>query len=450
MPARKLRITHVNTFDIAGGAERIARSLSAAERAAGHASWLVVGTKHTDDPTTVQIPALREMPPGPGTRLVRRLYARLAPFSGRVRGVGRVRRALLAAQDWPEVERRRGYEVFHYPGSRRLLTLTPHAPDVVHAHNLHTDYFDLRYLPTLSRRVPLVLTLHDQWMMTGHCGFSFGCERWRSGCGRCPDLRIYPPLQADGTDDNWRRKRAIYARCRLHVATPSDWLRRLVEASILAPGLREVRVIPYGIDTATFRPADRASARAQLGLPAGARVILFSANYVRNNPRKDLPTLEAAVAALAERRPDLPLLLLALGERRADRSVERMGAATVWIEPYTLQPAAVARYYQAADVYAHPSRADNLPLTVMEACACGTPVVAANVGGVPELVRDDETGFLVPPADPAALSARLECLLDDESRRARLGAIAAERMRRGYDLAQMAAAYLDWYAALAG
>ena len=448
MALKSLRILHVNTSDLAGGSEQVSRQLSEAERARGYDSRLAVGKRRTSDPNVI------EFPRDPGSlrwtnRVARRWYTRLQPYAGRVRGIGRLRQALLAWSSWPEIERQLGHEVFDYPASRRLLQLSPQTPDVVHAHNLHIDYFDLTYLPRLSHAKPLILTLHDQWTMTGHCGYSYNCERWKTGCGHCPDLYSYPAIAADATDFNWRRKRDLFARSRLHVATPTEWLMRQVEQSILAPGVREARVIHLGINTNTFRPADKQQARRALGIPANAAVILFAANYVKKNPRKDYALIRAAVTRLAGEPNPQPLLLIGLGEQGAERSVERIGRAEFWIVPFERDQTVVANYQQAADVYAHAARADNQPLTVLEALACGTPVVATNVGGVSELVRDGQHGFLVGAGDVAAMATRLGQILADADLRLAFSMQAAAFIRAQYDLADTVTRYLDWYAALA-
>jgi glycosyltransferase involved in cell wall biosynthesis len=105
----------------------------------------------------------------------------------------------------------------------------------------------------------------------------------------------------------------------------------------------------------------------------------------------------------------------------------------------------VARYYQAADVYVHAARADTFPNTVLEAQACGTPVVATAVGGIPEQVEDGRSGYLVSAGDAPALAERLTQLLSDTELRGRMGIQAAEAARRRFDLSRQADAYLDWY-----
>jgi glycosyltransferase involved in cell wall biosynthesis len=358
----------------------------------------------------------------------------------------------------------RGVEDFRFPGTWQLLKLTPQPPDIVHCHNLHGGYFDLRALPWLCQQVPVVLTLHDAWLLSGHCGHSFDCERWKTGCGHCPDLTIYPAIRKDATAYNWRCKQEIYSKSRLYVATPCHWLMKKVEQSMLAPAVAEARVIPHGVDLSIFQPGDRRAARAALNLPQDAMVLLFTANGIRQNLWKDYQTMRAAVAQLAERLHDRRVLFIALGE---DAPAERIGHAQVDFVPYQQDRYVVARYYQAADVYVHAAKVDTFPNAVLEALACGTPVVATAVGGIPEQVKgfalahggshsldlnrsgvDEATGILVPPGHAEWLAHCLELLISDAFLRHRLSTNAACDAQWRFDLNRVVEAYLDWYRAI--
>lgn len=441
-----LRIQQISTADLAGGAEKIAWNLHHRYRELGHDSWLMVGDRRTID--VAQVVALpNEKERGRWARFWRHTGDRLAPLEGRLPGAGRVRGILSQrigqpARFW---KRWRGQEDFDFPASWRLLDLTPRPPDIVHCHNLHGGYFDLRALPWLSNRTPTLVTLHDAWLLTGHCAHSFDCERWRTGCGSCPDLSIPPAIQRDATGYNWRRKRGIYARSRLHVATPCHWLMRKVEQSILAPAVAERRVIPNGVDLEIFRPAGRGEARAKLGIPQETRVFLFVANGIRDNVWKDFATMRAAVARIAETLHGETTLFLALGENSPP---EQCGRATVQFVPHCRDERSVAGYYQAADTYLHAARADTFPTTILEALACGTPVVASAVGGIPEQVREGVSGFCVPVGDCEAMAARAVQLVKSESVRRRFGEDAARDAARRFGLRRMAQNYLDWYGEL--
>ena len=191
-----------------------------------------------------------------------------------------------------------------------------------------------------------------------------------------------------------------------------------------------------------FRAGDRAAARAHLGLPAEADVLLFTALSIRENVWKDYTTLRGAIARLAERRPARPLIFLALGEESPN---EKMGKAEIRFVPFLEDNRRVAEFYQAADLYLHAARADTFPTSILEALACETPVVATAVGGIPEQIIDQETGCLTPPGDTAALADAIARLLDDPARRRAMSAQAGEETRRRFGRERMIGDYLQWF-----
>ena len=437
----RLRIMQVNTSDDYGGAAKVARSLHASYRSREYPSWLVVGHKYTEQADVLQIP--------PATcRMWRPFFARLgekalSPLVGKVRGAWRMKNLLsmVGNPSWSWANQR-GYEDFNFPPTWRLGSLIEERPDIVHCHNLHGGYFDLRAFPWLSQQFPVVLTLHDAWMISGHCAHSFDCERWKTGCGDCPDLTIYPAIGRDRTAYNWRRKKQIYARCRFYLAAPSKWLIQKVEQSMLAPALVEMKVIPNGVDLSVFSPGDRAAARAKLNIPKDVTVLLFTGNYLKANVWKDYATMRASVEGVAARIGRGNVRFIALGD---SSDSEEAGRARVQFIPYQRDPVSVASYYQAADIYLHAARIDTFPNSVLEALAFGIPVVATAVGGIPEQIKEGRTGFLVPPGDVEAMTARLIQLLSNEGLRTQFGQQAAEDARERFDLRQQVDAYLNWY-----
>jgi glycosyltransferase involved in cell wall biosynthesis len=451
-----VKVIQVSTTDEGGGAHMIARGLYQGLRERGHASAMVVGTKRSSDPGIIEIPKgisrRRQLAHRAALRLVR-------PLSRSIPQLRPIRRALLAPEPREYLRMRSaGLEVFAYPGSRRLLELPPFMPEVVHLHNLHNEYFDLRYLPELSSRVPVVLTLHDEWTYTGHCAHSLVGDRWRNGCRSCPDLAIYPAIQRDATHENWLIKQSIYESSRLYVTAPSRWLLDRAQDSILAAAATEWRLIHNGVDLEVFKPAPQQDARNSLGIPGDALVLLFAANILNRNAFKDFGTIEAAVTMLAEDLPERNLLLIALG---GEEPPARIGTAELRQMPFEKTPERVAAYYQAADVYLHAANADTFPTTILEAMACGRPVVATAVGGIPEQVRSfggspggwggpafgaaEATGVLVRPHDASGMAVATAALLDDDLLRARLGDNAARAARASYDVDRQLDETIAWY-----
>ena len=458
-----MNVLQVSTTDTIGGAEKIAWNLFQAYRSRGHGSRLAVGRKFSNDPDILLIP--NEKLQGSWCRGWLALSRYLESLDGRFRGAWRLSdliRGVAEPRKW--LDQYRGIEDFHFPGTWHLLRLTSHVPNLVHFHNLHGGYFDLRVLPWLSQRIPVVVTLHDAWLFSGHCSHSLECERWKTGCGQCPDLTTYPSIQRDATNFNWRRKQEIYSKSRLYVTTPSRWLMNKVEHSMLAPAVVDTRIIPNGVDLTVFYRAEMQATRAALGLPQDTKVLVFAASKIRRNVWKDYNTMKAAISFLGTRLHRQKVLFVALGE---DASTERIGQVEVRFVPYQKDAELVARYYQAADLYLHAARADTFPNTVLEALACGTPVVATAVGGIPEQVRglemaicgwrfnpfntyqvDEATGVMVPPGDAEAMALGIERLLKDGPLRRRLGENAARDARQRFDLQKQVDSYLEWYGEL--
>lgn len=423
-------ILQVNTRDCEGGAARIAWNLFKTFERRGLRSYLAVGDKQSADPGVIPIPHRLKgnsslIPSVSRTLRLPRYYAGLLEHPLKARTI------------------LQGCEDFDFPGTWDLLHLVAgFEPDIIHCHNLHGNYFDLRALPSLSKQAPLILTLHDAWLLSGHCAHSFACEKWQKGCGDCPDLRITPGIKKDATAYNWTRKKEIFKEMRVYVASPSKWLAEKIGKSILKPAIKELRIIPNGVKLDIFHPFGREEAREILGLPAHKKIILFVASGIKKNSFKDYTTMRRAIEYLSRTHTGKDVLFLALGENRAP---ERLGNADVQFIPYQSDPIKVARFYQAADVYIHAAHAETFPGTILEALACGTPVVATSVGGIPEQIEDAETGFLTPPGDAERMAEKILLLINDDNLCKAMGKRGSDIVRQKFDLEKQADEYLAWY-----
>jgi glycosyltransferase involved in cell wall biosynthesis len=416
-----VNILQISTTDGTGGASRAARRLHEALRGRGVGSCMAVGTVTVGGEGVVA----------------------LSEATGR----RRLDAVLRAEQLIPKLSSVVGEQSLPYPSSH-LLKRTDifRRADVVHLHNLHGRYFDYRVLRRWPPSLPVVWTLHDMWPFTGHCAYSFDCARWRDGCGPCPlfepsnrRLDDIPQTPWDNSGAEWRRKHALYACMPIAVVTPSRWLLNLAEESILArhPGT-SFHHVPHGLDTDTYRPVPQDQARELLGLRQDTETLVFSAAAL-GQERKGVRYLLDAL-----RGPELgdrDLQVVMLGARKDLDGVlpEARWLGSIWDEH--LQAVA----YSAADVAVMPSLADNQPLTALEAMACGTPVVATEVGGLPELVRELETGLLFPARDSDALAASVARILDNPELRDRMSDGARRLAVTQHGLAKHADAYREIY-----
>jgi glycosyltransferase involved in cell wall biosynthesis len=433
-----MKILQVNTTDIGGGAEKIAFNLFQEYLKQGHQSWLAVGVKRSLSNYVYPIPTVE-----PQKTLGRWMKSFYQENKGQKKGLFYylLKSLYKGFGGWQSLVPLIGWEDFNFPGSLRLLSLPPEKPEIIHLHNLHGWYFDLRYLRSLSNQKPVVITMHDEWLFTGHCAYSFGCLRWMTGCGKCPDLSIYPSVKRDATAFNWKRKRQIYNKSELYIATPSKWLFDRLQKSMLHP--YEAKIINNGVDIHLNSPGSSNKARDELQLPQDAKIILVVSNLLKQNPFKDYLTIERAIAQLgAESNPE-SIILVTLGGLKGR---EMLGSIPVYHFPFEREENRIVKYYQAADVFIHSTHTDNFPTTILEAFACGKPVIATAIGGILEQIKEGENGYLVPLENSAFMAERIGGLLKNKVLREEMGSRARKTAEERYDLHAQAKAYLDWYA----
>jgi glycosyltransferase involved in cell wall biosynthesis len=203
----------------------------------------------------------------------------------------------------------------------------------------------------------------------------------------------------------------------------------------------EGRVIYNGVDTSIFFPGDKQLARRELGLPANDPIFLFVANGIKNNSFKDYATLRKIIELLGEQSQS-PLHFIALGE---EGEKEQVGRATIHYISRTTDMNLIAQYYRASDLYMHVARAETFPNAVLEAMACGVPVVASSVGGIPEQVDDGVTGLLIPAQNADLMAQSANSLLRDSALREKMGEAAINRVKDRFTLARQVEQYLHWY-----
>lgn len=336
----------------------------------------------------------------------------------------------------------RGLQDYHIQKSYRLPDhLFFRQADILHLHNLHGGYFNLWSLPLLSALKSTVWTLHDMQALTGHCAHSLECRRWQldAGCGYCPSLSSYPPLRRDTTHQLWKDKRTIYKHSSLYLVTPSIWLQRLVEKSILKN--QPLICIPNGVDTAVYHPQDKDEARRLLGLPQDALLIGGCADGGLANPWKGGQYALETVLELKKQFPSLHFFNI--GVKTIPDSLQ--GADWVHHIPYVHEPTQLARLYAALDLLLYPTLADNHPLVCIESLCCGTPIVGFATGGVPEIVRDGLDGLLVPTREGTALIKAATTLLQDADLRKKMGKEAAASAAQRFNLTLFAQRYEKAY-----
>jgi len=319
--------------------------------------------------------------------------------------------------------------------------------DVIDLRNLFGGFFNLWSLPSLTAKKPVVWRLPDMWALTGHCAYPYDCDRWKSGCYQCPLLLgggreiVEPkPTVMDGTNRVWKAKRNIYKQSQLHVIVNSDWMRKQVQESILKNVLT-INVISNGVDLDIFKPKPKNEARKKLGLPSEGPILLWAAGS-RGNYRKGYRLTVEALESIQISGGKTPMLIT-------------MGSAKGWNDEETLQkvkhfgyvrdPEKQALLFAAADGFICSTLADAQPQTALEALACGTPLIAFDIGPMSELAIPGKTGYLVPKTNSASLCEAITRFLNDEEVQVRLGEYCRQEALQKYDLNKQTDQYLVLY-----
>jgi len=411
-----MKIVFINFKDIEGGAAIAAYRLGQKlEKLFQTENYFIVGQKHSNDAN---------------------VFATIGSRSETMRGIMVFIEFLVN-----KLLNKVGLQYVYFPFSTReiIRKVKKLQPDIISLHNTHGGYFKTSLIRKLSRHVPIVWTLHDMWSFTANGAHTFGDESWRylgSGKG---EKNIYPHIGFNTGRWLLRRKKRIYGKSALHVVCPSRWIHELADQAPVFDGA-DVLYIPHGVDVNRFKPQDKEACRRMLDIPQDSPLIMFSSADDLDRSAWKGGQLLVDILAQLDAKADRVIDVLVLGKGRLD-ALKHMNRLRLHRIRYIDSERLMAVLLSAADVYIYPTRADTMPLALLEAIACGTPCISYNVGGCGDIVRDGVSGFLVKPFDAPVFAAKTLALLTDPPLLARLSAGARELAEQEFSLAVMAAAY---------
>jgi glycosyltransferase involved in cell wall biosynthesis len=322
-----------------------------------------------------------------------------------------------------------GLNDIHKLSSFRLLKHPAVAKaDILHIHGTHNEFLNYLALPYLNRTKPIAFTMHDIWALTGHCAVSVNCQKWKTGCGACPDLGAPPRVSRDMTRMEWKLKEWVYKHSNIHFISPSTALTAMAGQGLLKN--EKVVTIPHGLDLGLYFPRNKQECRRVLNLPADKKILMFSAVNT-SNMYKGGDLLIQALQGLSEEVRKSTLLLVS-GEG-ADTISALLGMETIsygFVENDTFKTI----IYSAADLFVSPTRGEAFGLVLLEALACGTPTVSFAVGGVTDLVRDGITGLRAEPSNADDLRDKIQRILMDDDLRDSLRIQTKEIVQKEFNI----------------
>ncbi|HEY9601126.1 MAG TPA: glycosyltransferase family 4 protein [Allocoleopsis sp.] len=409
-----MNVLLLNTSDITGGAARAAYRLHQGLHSIGVDSRMLVQYKASDDKTVT----------APSTRLEE--------------GIAKMRVAVDALPLKFYGQRDATTFSLQWLPDRTVAKINRLKPDIINLHWTGEAFVQIETLAQFNR--PLVWSLHDMWAFTGGCHYNQDCDRYTDSCGACPQLRSTQDW--DLSRWVWQRKAKSWQNLNLTIVALSSWLAQCASSSSLFSSLRVER-IPNGLDTQTYRPINRQIARELLNLPQNKHLVFFGSIWSTSVKRKGFHLLQPALQELSQSGWHDKLELVIFGASQPENPPE-FGFKVHYLGTLN-DDLLLALVYSAADVFVQPSTQENLANTVMEAIACGTPCVAFNIGGMPDLIEHQKNGYLAQPYQIEDLARGIAWVLENQERHQKLSYRAREKAEQEFTLEIQARRYLSLF-----
>lgn len=290
------------------------------------------------------------------------------------------------------------------PSNRLLVNkINKSSADIVHIHWFNSGGLSIEDLAKINK--PLVFTLHDMWLFTGGCHYDDGCGRYLEGCGKCPLLKSnkIKDLSAKVFE---RKVNSIQSLSSFAVIGLSKWIANEASNSLLFKGHNIVN-LPNPINCKDFYPSIQNEAREYFSLAQDKKLILFGAMSALDDKRKGYKKILEALE-IYKNKSDIELVVFGSdkpnNELESDYTINYLGYIDNDVELRLL--------YNAADIMLVPSLQENLSNAIMESMACGTPVVAFDIGGNSDMIDHRSNGYLAKPYDPKDFAKGISWILN--------------------------------------
>lgn len=257
--------------------------------------------------------------------------------------------------------------------------------DIVHLHLIHNLSFDLNLLPVMTRLKPIIWTVHDPWVLSGHCIVHFDCQKWQTGCGDCPLLNAYYVMNKDNTALNFIMKKTAIQNSHFDIIVASKFMERLLKKSQFFTHTR-IHHIPFGIDLNIFKPRNKTELRQKYGIPDAAIVLLFRSD---NTEKKGLGYIEYLISKINTKKE---IYIASLGGVWGNKTLNFPYREFGWISDDNI----LSEIYNLADIFLMPSEFESFGMMAIEAMACGVLPIVIDGTALPETVNAPKIGISTP------------------------------------------------------
>lgn len=308
--------------------------------------------------------------------------------------------------------------------------------DIIHIHCVNSGYLSLRQIKHIVQlEKPVVITLHDSWFLTGGCHVLAGCDDYKNGCKKCMKIEKCRNI----TRNRCRIKRNILKSSNVYFTAPSKWTYN----NYLKSGLPEKRCLVIGntLDYDVFKAnMDKKNTDGRVNL-------LFGAINSTETPYKGFKYLIAMLKLLYDTLPDLAdkMDLHIFGSNGSDEEI--LKKYNCKFEGYIENEREMARLYSMSDIYIVPSLEDSFNQTVLESCACETPVVSFRTGGISDIIVHKCTGYLAEYKDTEDLLKGVRWILRNNNNNC-IGKSARNYVKQVFSEKKISSQYIGIYNSL--
>ncbi|MCM8815769.1 MAG: glycosyltransferase, partial [Candidatus Omnitrophica bacterium] len=335
-----------------------------------------------------------------------------------------------------------GREKYNCLDVNTLIRIVGFTPDIIHFHNIRDNLLGPDLIKSAAVVFPVVITLHDLWLLTGKCIQPGRCNGWKNKCSNCHESWFPSRIIKRGIKNNLEEKIEIISKTKPYICVPSSWAAHMVKNSYIEKVATEIRTIHNGIDLSIYRPGDKTGARKKLNLPDNKFVLLSSGRDLKTNRYKNFKAIKEVSFWLGHTSVDKKIIFLCLGDKG---KTTYHGNLEMRFFPFTTNEIIVADMYRAADVYVHTGEYETWGLTVTEAMACGVPVVAFASGAVSEQIIDGKTGFLIKENNTEGMADTIIKLLENKELRESISEAAFKHAKENFDIKDTALKYIEFY-----
>ncbi|KKD61341.1 hypothetical protein RN22_06375 [Grimontia sp. AD028] len=410
-----MKVLHVSYQDCSGGAHIAARRICEAQRNAGIDATMLVNSKGSSK-TFVKDVSLK-----------RKVYNMFVNMFGQ---------KLINAQSKSTNPILHSLNIFP---SKFYHLINSSDCDVVNLHWINAEFIRIEDIAKINK--PIVWTLHDMWPFSGaeHYDDLEHPNRYVEGY-----TKSNRPMHYIGKDLDlsvFKRKKKSYSS-EIYIVSPSNWMKECASRSELLKH-NPHKVIPNTLDTNIFKPLNKNVCRELLGLPTGKKLILFGAFNGKDDPRKGFKFVKKAIDILNENEMAKDIEFVIYGSEQYTN--EHFGKIKANYIGKFSDEISLSAIYNAVDVFVAPSMQDNLPNTILEAQACGTPTVAFDIGGISDLVFSNIQGYLATAFDPTEIAQGVIHMLESPLDKTK---VSSEFKKGRFSEMKVSKQYIDVYRSL--